>query len=145
MAQSKDTVINKIIAELAELKTKITNLETFMTSADFMNITPAQKELLEKQYYAMQEYKTILIKRVYNLRWEKAGDEAREAAQKQQEAREALKKQPCDVPMLSHGVSCCDCDGYLGYGFCTGDAEHNEVDKTGEKKCYRNKINRQED
>lgn len=148
--QTKDTVINKLVAELAELKTKVNNLETFMTCQDFMEITPRQKELLEKQYGIMQAYKTVLIQRVYNLRWEKAGDEAKEA-RKQQEESDAekyvshiLEKQPCDVPMKHGEKNCQDCDAYLGYGFCTGDAQHHEVDRTGEKKCYHNKINRQE-
>lgn len=70
--QTKETVINKLIAELEDEKNKIHRLETFMTSADFMQITPAQKKLLEEQYDLMSKLKVTLIKRVYNLRWEDA-------------------------------------------------------------------------
>lgn len=77
--QTKGTVINKLIAELEDEKNKLHRLETFMTSADFMQITPAQKQLLEEQYDLMSKLKVVLIKRVYNLRWE----DAQEKGQKQ--------------------------------------------------------------
>lgn len=72
MAQSKTTVINKVLAELAELKQKIVNLETFMTSGDFMDISEDQRILLVEQHTTMERYKSVLIKRVYILRRELA-------------------------------------------------------------------------
>jgi len=76
MAQSKTTVINKILAELAELKQKIVNLETFMTSGDFMDISEDQRILLVEQHTTMERYKSVLIKRVYILRRELAEEES---------------------------------------------------------------------
>lgn len=76
MAQSKTTVINKVLAELAELKQKIVNLETFMTSGDFMDISEDQRILLVEQHTTMERYKSVLIKRVYILRRELAEEES---------------------------------------------------------------------
>lgn len=76
MAQSKTTVINKVLAELAELKQKIVNLETFMTSGDFMDISEDQRILLVEQHTTMERYKSVLIKRVYILRRELAKEES---------------------------------------------------------------------
>lgn len=70
--QTKEQVIEKLINELDEIKTKIFKLETFMSSKDFMKITMVQKQLLEEQHTAMTHYKTVLLKRIYNLRFESA-------------------------------------------------------------------------
>lgn len=75
MEQTKNQVISNIIIELAALKDKISKLETFMTCSDFMKVTARQKYLLEQQLDIMQKYKTILMQRVYTLRWEKAQEE----------------------------------------------------------------------
>lgn len=61
------TLINDIRNEYQELNKKITNLEYFMTTEDFCNISPEQRALLERQHGAMSRYRDILVRRAYQL------------------------------------------------------------------------------
>lgn len=62
-----ETLIADIRAEERELNAKITNLETFMMTEDYANISVCQRGLLCRQLTSMQEYKSVLIDRAVRI------------------------------------------------------------------------------
>ena len=74
--QKPEELVEKITKEEQELDIKLTDLECFMMSADFIKVSPEQKTLLEQQHKAMTEYKLILIKRAHRINWEAGRDKA---------------------------------------------------------------------
>lgn len=139
--QKPEELVEKITKEEQELDIKLTDLECFMMSADFIKVSPEQKTLLELQHKAMTEYKLILIKRAHRINWEagrdKAAEEIKEATERLEPhvfsamEYEAMKKKPAEEK------DCRDCANSLDGGkHCTGDKEHGWVDTTGEKKCF---------
>lgn len=109
MEQTKKQVIAKILDDLCGLKDKLYNMETFFSCPDFMQITPAQKKLLEEQYDLMQKYKVVLLKRVYLLRFELAKENAKTKAPEETEADLSCKD--CKNRQKEHYESPCgECD-----------------------------------
>ena len=86
--QKPEELVEKITKEEQELDIKLSDLECFMMSADFIKVSPEQKTLLEQQYKAMTEYKLILIKRAHRINWEAGRDKA---AAEVKEATERLE------------------------------------------------------
>lgn len=74
--QTPEELVKKITQEKQELDRKLTNLEHFMMSEDFIKISKEQKTLLEQQHKVMTEYKLILIKRAHRINWEAGRDKA---------------------------------------------------------------------
>ena len=163
--QKPEELVEKITKEEQELDIKLSDLECFMMSADFIKVSPEQKTLLEQQHKVMTEYKLILIKRAHRINWEagrdKAAAEIKEAnaEQREPEPQELIDPERCktcaNAPV--HWSTCHDCvrgsnwkDGLhwedqkdckdcansIDGKVCTGDKEHGWVDTTGEKKCF---------
>ena len=57
--------MHKLIVESEKLTVKIINLEDFMKSDKFNNISDVQKNLLTDQYDIMRDYLTVLLRRIY--------------------------------------------------------------------------------
>ena len=92
--QKPEELVEKITKEEQELDIKLSDLECFMMSADFIKVSPEQKTLLEQQHKVMTEYKLILIKRAHRINWEAGRDKA--AA----EIKEALESEEPDISDL---------------------------------------------
>lgn len=58
-----ETLIADIRKDARELNEKLTALENFMMTEDFVKISPRQQVLLVTQHRNMSEYKRTLIKR----------------------------------------------------------------------------------
>ena len=77
MKKTYEVLCEAIEEEEADLNIKICDLEHFMMSEDFQEISERQKELLTRQLEAMRMYKGALIARVMQARFEhsqKPGD-----------------------------------------------------------------------
>ena len=64
---NKFVLIERLCEESQTLSEKIFNLESFMKSNEFEELSPTQKELLSDQYDAMRDYLTILLRRIVDL------------------------------------------------------------------------------
>ena len=138
--QKPEELVEKITKEEQELDIKLSNLEMFMMSEDFIKISLEQKTLLEQQHKAMTEYKLILIKRAHRLNWEAGRDKAAAEIKK---ATERLEPHVIDAmgyeawkKKQAEEKDCKDCANSIDEKICTGDKEHGWVDTTGEKKCF---------
>ena len=164
--QKPEELVEKITKEEQELDIKLSNLECFMMSADFIKVSPEQKTLLEQQHKVMTEYKLILIKRAHRINWEAGRNSMREEINNLQKDKRWMPSAPptfevnpalcekCAHPKGGYSTchdcelgsnykprneekDCRDCANSLDGGkHCTGDKEHGWVDTTGEKKCF---------
>lgn len=162
--QKPEELVEKITKEEQELDIKLSNLEMFMMSADFIKVSVEQKTLLDQQHKVMTEYKLILIKRAHRINWEAGRDKAaagimeanaeqREPDPKVSEIDPERCKTCANAPVhwstchdcklgsnykpRNEEKDCRDCANSLDEGkHCTGDKEHGWIDLTGEKKCF---------
>lgn len=99
--QKPEELVEKITKEEQELDIKLSDLECFMMSADFIKVSPEQKTLLEQQHKAMTEYKLILIKRAHRINWEagrdKAAAEIKEATETKKTCKTCKWNNPVEV------------------------------------------------
>lgn len=62
---NKIILVSELITEAEALSFKIINLEDFMKSDKFNNISDVQKNLLSDQYDIMRDYLSVLLRRIY--------------------------------------------------------------------------------
>ena len=85
-----ETLIADIRREESELNDKLTNLEFFMMTEDFTQISPEQKHLLERQHDLMAQYKTVLIQRAHRINYEHANRSQKEKIEEFAEERKKV-------------------------------------------------------
>ncbi|MBR5007859.1 MAG: hypothetical protein IKY09_02660 [Methanocorpusculum sp.] len=90
-----ETLIADIRREERDLNDKLTNLEFFMMTEDFTQISPEQKRLLERQHDLMAQYKTVLIQRAHRINYEHANRTTEEKLKEYAEKRAELKVINC--------------------------------------------------
>jgi hypothetical protein len=61
-------LIDKLYEEHADLDDKISRLDAFIMSDEFLTVSERQQELLEAQYHAMKVYSDILFDRIFDLK-----------------------------------------------------------------------------
>ena len=106
--QKPEELVEEITKEEQELDIKLTDLECFMMSADFIKVSPEQKTLLEQQHKAMTEYKLILIKRAHRINWEAGRDKAAAEIKKATESKDPNERE--------HGCAGCQHAEYVPGG-----------------------------
>lgn len=65
--KKKYEVVGKLCIELGELMMKLDNLESFMETEEFLDLSDRQQETMTDQLDIMKDYATVLGRRIEDL------------------------------------------------------------------------------